>query len=336
MSNPRANASEDLAALGVRQETNTLAAFRVSRVLAARDRDLYATKWFDYRFLTPWQATEAFVEAYREQYRFKWRKHRDLHEAEQKEGVAKGGLFGSNRELTSFWGARQFADELGVPYKFFVDHAFEAVFRIGWKKFPRPNQLYGANVRGLIAGAVKDAWKDYLSAYPGFSELPQYKVRNLKNLPPQRAHVQWVIERIRDKHCDHRRIAKACFEDYVLPVSYAIREFGEEQVLRARREGAVGPPAALSPASPELTKVDHLPGCFGFLHAPDLQAPECQNCQINFCLRIEAQVRTGVATKCGSDDPVAARKRARGGERMRKLRAKKKATSAVLAVDAGF
>jgi hypothetical protein len=104
-----------------------------SAMLARKDlrieRDLNRQKWFDYRFMSPIEATLQFRKLFQEVYRRKYSINIDSEEAERKTGVAKKL---SRADLTSFWRARQFADGLGVTYEVFLEAAFQALIRRGW------------------------------------------------------------------------------------------------------------------------------------------------------------------------------------------------------------
>src|SRR5258707_10123655 len=104
-------------------QSNRLTALKVSKKQAARERNLDQTKWFDYRFLTPMEATEAFASAYQQEFQDRYGKNIDTEESKGKTGTRGNNWKSNSREFISFWGARQFADELGVPYGFFVEHA---------------------------------------------------------------------------------------------------------------------------------------------------------------------------------------------------------------------
>src|SRR4051812_30836313 len=98
---------------------------------AARERDLMEFKWFDYRFMTPFQATEAFATAYLAAYRRKWSTYLSTEEAANKKAFRAGDWRSDRSERTSCWKARQAADLLGMPYDFFCEQALEFALRIG-------------------------------------------------------------------------------------------------------------------------------------------------------------------------------------------------------------
>ena len=51
------------------------------------EMDLYTTKWFDYRFMSPTEATDMFKSEYSKAYKIAWRTYEDRNEAEFKSGL---------------------------------------------------------------------------------------------------------------------------------------------------------------------------------------------------------------------------------------------------------
>ena len=90
-----------------------------------------------YRFMTPYERTQCFYEAYRRHYtsRFTRRKGREPYGLpERLNGVESG-------DFTSLWRARQRADAMGVPYERFVIELMREADANGTRQLPRPNQL---------------------------------------------------------------------------------------------------------------------------------------------------------------------------------------------------
>jgi hypothetical protein len=234
-------------------------------------------------------------------------------------------LFGQTvRELTSFWRARQFADEIGVPYDQFVDGVFYTCGRRGWGRLPRPNQIYGAKFGLAVKSRVIQQWQEWTEeAKLTFSKLPQYRNENFVGLPAQVAHRDRVVSQLKTWHGDHYKMAALCFVDEVLPIERAIAEFGEAQFERARLyatdHGLAAIPTTLSDA-------EMRPSCFGVLNAHEATATECGACPMQeSCSDAAAFVKAWAIEKIGSDDPRAERRRQQVRDRVRRHRAKAKA-----------
>jgi hypothetical protein len=294
---------------------------------AALERKLQTTKWFDYRFISPLEATELFVEAYSSAYQYYFGKYFDTKSAQGKTGVRQRLWKSSLREFTSFWRARQFADELGVPYDQFVDGVFHACGRRNWSRLPRPNQIYGAKFAPAVKDRVIRQWREWTEeAKLMFSRLPQYRNEHFVGLPAQVSHRDWVVSQLKVRHGDHEKIAELCFVQEVLPIDRAIAEFGDEQFERAKRY-ATDRGLAATPVAP-LSVAETRPSCFGLLNGPDAAATECIGCPLQVpCSGATAFVKAQAIEKIGSDDPRAERRRQQGRDRVRRHRAKAKAAA---------
>jgi hypothetical protein len=294
-----------------------LTAWKTSKSQAARERDLNCTKWFDYRFMSPWEATGLFVSAYQVEFRRLYSKNIDTEESEGMTGTRNGNWRSNSRELASFWNARQLADQLGLPYPFFVHHAAALLMRWGWKHIPRPNQLYGSKARDAIVEEVQAKWAEWRQAVSQFSSLPQYLVKNFSALPAQIAHQDWLIAEIALKYGSPSEICKACFVYHVLSVTRATAEFGTERVAEAEA-------LAASWIHVEAAAVDNYrttPSCFGVLHAYDLQTDTCKQCDAHdACRKLAESARSFVVHQAGSEDPISERRRALQRNRTRRCR----------------
>jgi hypothetical protein len=116
----------------IRERAATLvrAARFVTTADFARERELMERKWYDYRFMSPVEATELFSEIFSKIYREKWREYFDKNESANKKGRISGNIIANRREFVSFWRARQFCDENGWLYDFYIREAMECIFEM--------------------------------------------------------------------------------------------------------------------------------------------------------------------------------------------------------------
>jgi hypothetical protein len=304
---------------------NRLTALKISKLQAAHERNLDQTKWFDYRFLTPMEATEAFAIAYQQAFEYRYGQNIDTEESKGKTGTRSNDWKSNSREFNSFWSARQYADELGLPYGFFVEHAMKHLLRSGWQHIPRPNQLYGDKVRDAVVKEVLDRWAEWTTARFIFSELPQYLVENFNGSPAQIAHREWVVAQIGSRNA---RLSNACFINRVLPIDQAISKFGSDKVEDARLEAEGWSKKESIVVGPDQT----LPSCHGVLHSHDLSAVQCGRCAAQgSCASLTSRVRDFVIARTNSDDPIADTRRRLQRERTSKCRKK----AALVAAEAG-
>lgn len=303
----------------------TAIAQRISAAAGAEERKLMETKWFDYRFMSPMDATDLFAEIYKVAYQRKWCANFSTTEGSKKMAIRKGDWRSSPTEFTSFWKARQFADRVGVPYEFFCDQALEFLLRRGGTRPARPNQLYSEKIVILIVDNVAEKWREHCSDVDFMtSKLPQYHLDNFSSNPAQHAHQDWVVEQIRLRHMKPSVIRKACLQECVLPITRAQFEFGPTRVEMAQEQLRNMPQPRTVPAAVEGHELR--PSCFGILHAYDSSAPVCEACAFRQdCKRLTDSLAKHVAGLCGTDDPVLARKRRLTRERVNRLRAKRAA-----------
>ena len=301
----------------VRFRENFEATWKFSKLDRERERILYGQKWFDYRFLSPMAATVRFYHLYQEVYRWKYAANIDTSEAERKTGVSKKTTVG---ERTSFWRARQFADELGVTYEIFLEAAFQVCIRRGWSRLPHINQIYGEKNREAIASAVKTDWAGHISSRFTISILPQYRDEAYGGLEAQIDHRNWVMDQIKARHDSPHSIGRACYVHGVLPEDDARLKYGQAKLNEAKAEIAFD---GLVPDEPSVAELA-LPSCFGLPGALDAGGGKCDECPaFRLCLRVETAVRKAIAKKLGSEDPVLGRHKAQGRKRSAKFRAKK-------------
>ncbi len=303
---------------------NFYATSRFSKLDRERELNLYGRKWFDYRFLSPMVATARFYALYQDVYRWKYSANINSVEAELKTGVSRKG---APRELTSFWRARQFADELGVTYEIFLEAAFHVCNRNGWNRLPHINQLYGEKNKEVIASAVKLLWAEHIDSRLTISILPEYREESYIGHKAQIDHRSWVLDQIKARHGSPRSIGRACYIHKVLPEDDAFLEYGQERLDQAKAEIEFD---RLVPDEPSVAELS-FPSCFGLPGAPDAGGGKCDDCPaFRLCLRVETSVRNAVVKKLGSDDPVLSHRKAQGRKRTAKFRARKARKAEVL------
>jgi len=295
---------------------------------------LSTTKWFDYRFLGPAEATELFAAEYQKAFQLAWRANFDYREAEQKKGLRERSTILQTtaeettkqlRESTGLWIARQRADTLGIPYDFFIRNAIEAHMRNGRRKIPRPSQLAAGPTADKILATVADLWNDWIAnnCLLVVSHLLQYKNEMYSGLPAQDAHHEWVIERL--KYGRPYNIGLACFVRRILPEKRAATAFGEHRVAQARE--AVAEQSLIAMADKE--GLVSWPSCFGLLFAFRAAHPICSKCPFTSnCAQIDRSTRAKFQRESGNEDPRLAVVREQNRIRKREERTRKAAFAA--------
>jgi hypothetical protein len=281
------------------------------------ERELHDLKWFDYRFMSPREATLKFREEFQTVYRQKYARNIDTEEAPRKFGVRRGDPESHKAEFTSLWRARQSADLVGAPYDIFLNAAFDILLRGHFERMPAPNQFYRKHAE-KIAIAVRDHWDELCGTRFMYATLPQYQEASFFGLPAQIAHRVWVIEQIKKLHSNHA-LGRACFTLRILPEAQARAAFGDERLEMARAIVADDAMAAVPHTA--CKRRDSLPSCAMLPGAMEIGSSECSKCKIAaLCARGGEMVLQTVIGTTGVSDPVESRKRALGKERTRKCR----------------
>jgi hypothetical protein len=297
-----------------------LAAGHVPRAELALERDLMTTKWFDYRFMSPVEATRQFARAYVDAAKHYTRANFDRDRGERMKALPAGDLFAKASTGTSLWRARQYADALGVPYGLYIDEVMRMHMDGGGVRVPYPNQLYASRWLGEIGTKVADAWAQRCRDRFTTSELEHYRRGNQLGFPSQRGHHAWVLEQLqRGAAC---RIWLA-LERGLLTVNEAIEEFGVGRVetALARLGGEPDPMERTLPGSAFIPSCLGVPGTLA-------ETEPCVGCPAKrACARVAELVEEQIVARKGSLDPVLARKRAQTRDRVRRLRAKKRAAA---------
>lgn len=294
----------------------------IARSDQERERELHAQKWFDYRFMSPIEATYLFRNEYQKVYRRRYAHDVDAEEAQRKYGTRIGFATDNRAEFTSFWRARQFADRLGMPYDLFLDAAFEALLRGSFQRIPYINQLYG-KTKARIEQKAQEVWAAHCEDRRTYSKLPQYRTESFIGLDAQIAHRKWILDQLVARH--GYGMGQACFIDRVLPPESLVAQFGEERVEQAREDYAGDAPVPHEAYQPRQM----LPSCAMLPDAFSPTSPECSTCKlVRFCSTAKTAVTRAVITAAGVPDPVEHRRRQQNRDRVSKHRLKRKMAAA--------
>lgn len=163
------------------------------------DLSLFATKWFDYRRMTPLQATIEYMKAFCESYKDTYARELDFQRAEFVTPVNITKLFTDlierqrpkdKSKLTSFWRGRQVADALGMPYNVYLDHAFEYRMR-RWQRayLPQPQHLY----HEYVVEMIQEKWEDLKKSRLYLPDDPAFLSQNYRDIPYQNDFHDYLI-----------------------------------------------------------------------------------------------------------------------------------------------
>lgn len=168
----------------------------------AVEPELFKTKWWDYRFMSPFEATFEYIDAFGNQARKIYAREFDYERA-QHIRVATGpttkkGLLEDNpkarKSFAGFWRGRQVADAVGAPYDVFIYQAMTSRMR-AWKRTHLPNadQLYGERDVEFVARQ----WEDIKASRVFYAEHHAYLAQNYIGAPIQQEYCQYLLDRSR-------------------------------------------------------------------------------------------------------------------------------------------
>lgn len=279
----------------------------------ALEGELFLTKWFEYRYLSPWQATEEFLRIYSETYRRQFEKYHDKRTADRRAGVTGDSLLKLKpRSRTAIWHARVIADAAGMPYLPFIWRIMEKMGKDRWKRLPRPNQL----LHGKAVIQVMNSWYDELKLKPGqYAKNPEYRAENYVGDQSQIAHREWVAYVVgRLHHATPSGVAGACFHHRVLPLDLATEEFGKDRIEAGRR-------ATSEPYVQPEELVYPVPSCFAIKSAITIDGAPCNKCSLlDQCRDAADRADSILFHVSGTIDPVGDHRRRKARDRKRRER----------------
>jgi hypothetical protein len=276
-------------------------AARIEMPLLEYERELATEKWFDYRFTSPAQATQVFVEAcdtaFREHWGANWNTNDGKLDDRQPLTVADSPL-----AYADFWKARQDADMFGLPYPFFIRSCIEESYK--WKRgrLPRPSQVFRRDYSFAYIKRLVEKWTSYRKEiHLMVSRLPQYRTEAFRGLPAQIDHLEWVIEQIKLRHSDSHLIGRLVYVERLLPLEMAVELFDSERIAEAARavEGEIPVQTAA------VTDDDFWPNCFMVPHAFSTVSSSCSICPVaTRCDNADRELRETLVRLHGNDDPA--------------------------------
>ncbi len=171
----------------------------IGKDLLAIDPELYRTKWFDYRMMTPLQATrhyiEAFGEVYREYFAVEISKSASAFIKVPTVDAMMEGLGADvekiKRSFSGMWRGRQVADAIGMPYKEYIHTVMGLRLRFwGQNHLPQATHLY----RQEDVEKAIDRWEEMQAGRLYLSDDPCYMIENYDDIPHQNDYHEWLFK----------------------------------------------------------------------------------------------------------------------------------------------
>lgn len=224
--------------------------------LQARESELFMTKWFDYRFMTPLQATALYIEefgrAYKRLYAVEFDRERAEHVQvptiegvictmkqgkrkwieKQDEKKIESSKKAAKIDFNGFWNGRQVADCIGMPYGHYVGMALQFRMR-RWKRgyMPRPSHLY----HQFDVEKIVERWTAMQESETFLAEHPAYLVQNFQGVRPQNDYHEWLFKSAQARSDTLAVLARFVDEDR-LPIEKVRARLDDEAYQRFERD----------------------------------------------------------------------------------------------------
>lgn len=172
----------------------------ISKKLLAHEKELFGTKWFDYRFMTPFEATMKYVDDFVAVGRMIYRREFDLERSQHihimssmmlRRKLSTGLDVKTKAALTGYWRGRQVADALCMPYFEYINLALTYRMRM-WQRtyLPKPSQLYGEE----IVEKIQARWEEQMQSSFYYSDHHAYLGQNYVGLPAQNDYHEFLFK----------------------------------------------------------------------------------------------------------------------------------------------
>lgn len=335
--------SKSLTPIQLRLKSLVDAARLLSADDLARESELVRTKWFEYRFISPMQATLLFRKAYEDVFKRAFRTYVDVERAGEVVGSGRLAFNTNPRERTQLWKARQRADEVGMRYEDYIELSFDFVMRRKRKKFPRPNQLHHSGKGEKLWLEDRDqAWAERIrEEIVRVGNVPAYRIENYRGLEPQDAFRRFVVDRVRTVPVPiNRAILRYSIEMVQVPPE-AFKGIVPDEQFDAQRQGALDDARYYDTRPiplPEHGAEALWPSCFGLPHAADGSRVACSGCAlIGKCRTTAEAILEKVVEQTGSRTPLADHKKnqARVRKQRQRMRERSVGQTAMTAAQPG-
>lgn len=303
-----------------RRIDNIKACERVDSRLLRQESLIMGSKYADYAFIGPVEATKLFRSIYTEIYQEYHGKYVDRFTADKKLGVKRADFFeNDSATINSLWKARQKADAFGIPYDLYIRWAFERLHKNGYKRLPRPNQLYSEKLVKHLEISWSRRVKNQHFSFP-LTKDPRFKNENFKLEPAQFTYRKLLMKRSKTYGVSElpAPLAFICFtaEQLEPKVINDVFELDYDFVKGKVRKKDYA-------YDGEVDASDYRRPCYGLPHVKEVV--ECKTCPLRGGCKEERQaVEKTVLSRHGQLDISGEKRRAQQRERKRRQRQREK------------
>ena len=196
--------------------------------LRAHDLGLYQSKWFDYRFMTPIEATLVFIDAMgkasqriyaadidmEKAQHIRWPTGANVLERLLNERLPEKESKAAKARFSGFWRARACADATGMPYTVYVESVIRTRMR-AWARaeIPTATQLYNRiDVEKAMA-----RWDELQRSSIHYSDHYAYLPANYRGTAPQVDYTRYLIGEARKRQLSDVLLRQMIEDDKLSP-----------------------------------------------------------------------------------------------------------------------
>ncbi|MBB2684371.1 UNVERIFIED_ORG: hypothetical protein GGD47_001948 [Rhizobium etli] len=275
------------------------------------ESQLMMTRWFDYRFMSPIEATMAFGRYYTAGVRRYVRTHINRDLSDTVSGIKSGLPTARAAWFTALWRARARTDAIFVPYDLLIDFSFDFSSRRKRYWTMLPHQLHASQNNGEAWWAVfEEAVEDLLPPrMRKVGEIPHYRIENDFDLPPQRHFRTLMLSEMRH---EHRMLADQIADRVFIKrhltleqgLSLAPADADRAEIERRARSMSEDRAWEVEPVV-KLDQADLLPSCFAIAETIDETRAPCDTCTLaTHCKAAAAEAIDITVRTAGAASPV--------------------------------
>ncbi|SER29471.1 hypothetical protein SAMN05216548_114132 [Faunimonas pinastri] len=184
------------------------------------ERSLYASKWFDYRYMHPLEATFEYVRELGRVYRDVFAETRDRDAAEHVRVVSVRDFFEGGKDkrnkLIGCWRGRWAADAIGMPYGVYLTLAYRYTLRYWRQRYlPQPQQLYSERVLEQVV----EEWEKRQASILYLGQHEEYQIDLYRETQPQNDHHEWLFRQAELRDNPAPFYARFTYGERILPES---------------------------------------------------------------------------------------------------------------------
>lgn len=189
-------------------ECDALALRYIPINLLQEEAELNDTKFWDYRFMHPTQATQHYAECYSAALKRAVSRRTDIWVGLNMKGLKKPVIFElTQRQVNGFWRGRQMADRIGCPYDFYCEHAMQFADKARMTFLPTSSQMYTQTVPERLKGLpslveyVVERWVARTSHSTFYATHEAYLSENYCSGPEQNGYLNFLFNKIKRSNC---------------------------------------------------------------------------------------------------------------------------------------